>query len=122
MSAPHPLGPAEGGERPVTSTPPLVPESGLFEGLVAVEGDTLISGAVIGSLKGAGTLLLDANSTVEGLIECPEVEAAGRITGRVVAARRVRLVAGATLEGDLDAPTIEVDDAAVWNGRARVGC
>ena len=104
-----------------TEMPALVPEAGRFEGQIAVVGDTRIEGAVQGSLRGPGTLHLGQSAHVEGVIDCEILESAGRIVGPVTARARARLAAGTHLEGDLDAPTIEVDDEAIWNGRARVG-
>ena len=101
--------------------PPLVPSEGLFEGQVAVVGDTRIAGAVIGTLRGPGTLRLDPTATIEGPIDCQALESAGRIVGTVQVRDRARLGAGTHLEGDLEAPVLEVDDDAVWNGKARIG-
>lgn len=101
--------------------PPLVPEEGLFEGQIAVVGTTRIAGAVIGTLRGPGTLELDPTATIEGPVDCEALESAGRIVGTVQVRERARLGAGAHLEGDLVAPVLEVDDEAVWNGKARIG-
>jgi cytoskeletal protein CcmA (bactofilin family) len=109
------------GPNELEATPPLVPAHGLFEGQVAVVGETLIAGAVHGSLKGPGTLELLNGSRIEGVIECDVVECRGAVVGLVAAHRRVHLAAGTHFEGDLEAPALEVDDAAVWNGIARVG-
>lgn len=100
---------------------PLVPREGLWEGQIAIVGQTLIDGAVNGSLRGPGELVLGSGARVEGLIECDVVESQGQIVGPVVARRRARLGAGARFEGDLDAPSLEVDDDVIWNGVARVG-
>ena len=101
--------------------PPLVPEAGLFEGQVAVVGETKIAGAVIGALRGPGELHLEETATIEGPIDCEALESAGRIVGSVQVRRRARLAAGTHLEGDLAAPVVEVDDDAVWIGTARIG-
>ncbi|MEM9177041.1 MAG: polymer-forming cytoskeletal protein [Myxococcota bacterium] len=101
--------------------PPLVPSDGLFEGQIAVVGETRIAGAVIGTLRGPGRLRLDPTATIEGPIECEALESAGRIVGSVHARERVRLAAGTHLEGDLEAPVLEVDDDAVWTGKAKIG-
>ena len=101
--------------------PPLVPSDGLFEGQVAVVGETRIAGAVIGSLRGPGKLRLEPTAAIEGPIDCEILESAGRIVGSVRVSGRARLVAGNHLEGDLDAPVLEVDDDAVWTGKARIG-
>ncbi|MGB0619299.1 MAG: bactofilin family protein [Myxococcota bacterium] len=101
--------------------PPLVPSEGLFEGQVAVVGETRIAGAVIGTLRGPGTLRLDPSASIEGPIDCEILESAGRIVGTVQARSRARLTAGNHLEGDVEAPVLEVEDDAVWNGKARIG-
>jgi cytoskeletal protein CcmA (bactofilin family) len=101
--------------------PALVPADGLFEGQIAVVGETRISGAVIGSLRGPGTLRLDHTATIEGPVECEALESAGRIIGPVRVRKTARLAAGTHFEGDLEAPVLEVDDEAIWTGTARVG-
>lgn len=101
--------------------PPLVPEAGLFEGQIAVVGETRIAGTVIGSLRGPGLLRLDETASVEGPVECARLDCSGRIVGRVEAHRLARLGPGAQLEGDLEAPALEVDEAAHWRGRVRIG-
>lgn len=101
--------------------PALVPQDGRFEGQIAVVSDTRIEGAVQGSLRGPGTLHLGETAHIEGVIDCEILESRGRIVGPVKARSRARLAAGTHLEGDVEAPAIEVDDDAVWNGRARIG-
>ncbi len=101
--------------------PPLVPEEGLFEGQIAVVGHTRIAGAVIGTLRGPGTLHLEPTAVIEGPIDCDTLESAGRIVGTVQARSRARLGPGTHFEGDLEAPVLEVDDDAIWNGEARIG-
>ena len=101
--------------------PPLVPEGGLFEGQIAVVGETRIDGAVQGSLRGPGSLVLGPEANVEGVIDCERVESRGRVMGPVSARSGVRLAAGCQLEGDVDAPVLEVADDAIWTGRAKIG-
>jgi cytoskeletal protein CcmA (bactofilin family) len=100
---------------------PLVPEGGVFEGEVAILGDTRIDGRVEGSLRGPGRVELGPQAEVIGPLECDEVDSEGAIRGPILARRRVRLRAGARLEGDLTAPLVEVEEDAHWTGRARVG-
>ncbi len=102
-------------------TVPLVPRGGLWEGQVAIVGKTLIDGAVNGSLRGPGELVLGTGSRIEGVIDCEILDSRGEITGPVTARSRARLRSGAYFEGDLEAPSVEVEDDAVWNGVARVG-
>jgi cytoskeletal protein CcmA (bactofilin family) len=101
--------------------PPLVPQNGLFEGQVAVVGETVIAGTVHGSLRGPGHLKLARGAQVKGQIECEIIECHGAVTGKVTARRRAYLGAGTRLEGDLAAPIIQIDDEAIWNGLAQVG-
>lgn len=101
--------------------PPLVPAEGLFEGQIAVVGETRIAGAVIGTLRGPGTLRLEPTAVIEGPIDCGALESAGRIVGRIHAHHRAHLGPGTHFEGDLEAPVLEVDDDAIWNGTARIG-
>lgn len=114
--------PAESAATHHADGPPLVPREGIFEGQVAVVGDTRIAGAVIGTLRGPGTLHLEPTAVIEGPIDCQELESGGRIVGPVHARRRAHLGPGSHFEGDLEAPVVEVDDDATWHGKARIGC
>ena len=99
----------------------LVPRNGRFEGQVAIVGETLIDGAVKGSLHGPGTLRLGSSAQIEGTIQCEKLDSEGQILGKVKAKTHARLGPGTQLEGDLEAPVLEVDEDAIWNGRAKVG-
>lgn len=104
-----------------STDPPLIPADGVFEGQVSARGETRIEGTVLGPLRTTGRLDLGPSSRVEGDIECEDVRCQGAIVGRVVALQRVELGPGANLAGDVEAPILKVADAAVWNGKARVG-
>lgn len=106
-----------GGGEPV-----LVPHGGSFEGQVAIVGSTRIEGSVRGSLRGPGHLQVGPDARVEGRIECESLESRGEIVGPVAVRTRARLTGRARLDGDLRAPTVLLEDEAVWNGRAVVGC
>ncbi|HIF94637.1 MAG: polymer-forming cytoskeletal protein [Myxococcales bacterium] len=99
----------------------LVPEGGLFEGQVAVVGQTRVEGRIRGSLQGPGTLVLGPQSKIEGRIECEALSSRGAIVGPVVARKHAHFGDGARLEGDLRALAVEVDGDVIWNGTARVG-
>ena len=100
---------------------PLVPAGGVFEGQVAVQGQTRIEGTVRGTLRGTGRLELGPEARVEGRVECEEVCSEGAVLGPIAAGKRVELRPGSVLQGDLDTPVALVSDQATWNGKARVG-
>lgn len=100
----------------------LVPAGGCFEGQVAIVGLTRIEGSVRGSLRGPGQLLVGPDARVEGRIECESLESRGEIVGPVAVRTRARLGGRGRLDGDLRAPSVVLEDEAVWNGRAVVGC
>lgn len=133
----RPGGPSETGEEPVstsslprmvaagTSTLParcvLVPEGGVFEGQVALVGETRIEGTIRGRVRGEGRLVLGPRCRIEGVIECDEVDCDGVVQGPIHARRSLRLGPDARLEGDVETPRVEVCPTALWNGAARVG-
>lgn len=98
----------------------LVPAGGVFEGRVAVQGDTRIEGTVRGAVRGHGRLELGPEARIEGRVECAELRSQGAIVGPILAHERVWLGAGATVDGDLEAPRLAVEDGARWTGDARV--
>ena len=99
----------------------LVPREGVFEGQVALVGETRIEGAVAGTIRGSGTLLLGPQGRIEGMIECDAIVSQGEIVGPVVARDRAELSSGAHFEGDLRSPVVRVAEDAVWNGVAHIG-
>ena len=99
----------------------LVPPGGIWEGQIAVIGETLIEGRVNGSLRGPGKLIVGTQAQIEGVIDCEDLRCAGHITGQVVVRGRAALAAGTRLDGDLETAFLELDDDAVWNGLARIG-
>jgi len=132
-----PEGPSEATEEPLSesslprmvasgaSIPParcaLVPEGGVFEGQVALVGETRIDGSIRGRVRGEGRLRLGPRSRIAGVVECDEVDSEGVVQGPIRARRRLRLGPAARLEGDVEAPKMEVCPNAVWSGSARVG-
>lgn len=100
----------------------LVPAGGCFEGQVAIVGLTRIEGSVRGSLRGPGQLLVGPDARVEGRIECESLDSRGEIVGPVAVRTRARLGGRGRLDGDLRAPSVVLEDEAIWNGRAVVGC
>ena len=98
-----------------------MPTGAVFEGEIAVLGDTRIDGRVRGSLRGPGRVLVGSDARIEGELACGEVDSEGAIQGPIAARRRVRLGPGARLDGDIQAPIVEVCESAIWNGVARVG-
>lgn len=99
----------------------VVPAGGVFEGRIAIIGETRIAGTVRGSLSGPGRLVIEAGGRVEGPVECDEVRSEGAIIGPIVVRRRFELGPGGLFEGDLESPVVVVADSAIWNGKARVG-
>jgi cytoskeletal protein CcmA (bactofilin family) len=135
--ADRPRGPSEADDKPVPNsslprmvapgTPipaarcALVPEGGVFEGQVALVGETRIEGVIRGRVRGEGRLLLGPRGRIEGVLECDEVDCEGVVQGPIHARRSLRLGPDARLEGDVETPKMEVCPTAVWNGTARVG-
>ena len=99
----------------------LVPEGGVFEGQVALVGETRIDGWVRGRLRGEGRLLLGPRGRIEGVLECDEIDSEGVVQGPIHARERLRLGPAARLDGDVETPRMEVCPSAVWSGSARVG-
>jgi cytoskeletal protein CcmA (bactofilin family) len=99
----------------------LVPAGGVFEGQIAIMGQTCIEGTVRGSLCGTGELELGREASVEGKVECDILRSRGQIIGPVLARSSAHFGAGARFEGDLDSPAVQVEDDVVWVGVARVG-
>lgn len=99
----------------------LVPAAAVFEGLVVLQGETRIEGAVRGACRGQGRLSLGPGGRVEGAVECDEVETQGFISGALDAVGGVWLGPGSRIDGAIRSNTVAMDETAVWNGRAQIG-
>jgi cytoskeletal protein CcmA (bactofilin family) len=99
----------------------LIPAGGSFEGQVALQGETRVEGAVRGSLRGSGELVLGPDARIEGIVECDVVSSSGAIIGPVAARVGAHFADGAYFDGDLEAPSVEIEGDVIWNGVARVG-
>ena len=99
----------------------LVPAAAVFEGLVVLQGETRIEGAVRGACRGQGRLAVGPGARIEGAVECDEVQTQGFISGALDAVGGVWLGPGSRIDGAIRSNTLTMDETAVWNGRAQVG-
>jgi cytoskeletal protein CcmA (bactofilin family) len=119
------------------TAPPVVPEQpnhapaparsgGILSRGVSIEGsvkfvnELLIDGEVEGSIDSNGTLTIGEHARIRGEVTARSVTVLGRVEGNILATERCELQAGSTLRGDIEAPRLVVNEAATFQGSAKI--
>jgi cytoskeletal protein CcmA (bactofilin family) len=91
-----------------------------IEGSVKFDSELLIDGEVEGTIESTGTLTIGEHARIRGEITAKSVTVQGRVEGNILATERCELRAGSTLRGDIEAPRLIVDEAAAFQGSAKI--
>ena len=89
-------------------------------GDIETDGTLRIDGALEGSVRRAGMVLLGADATVRGNIAAREIVIGGSVEGNLEATDRAELHATAVVAGDIDAGAILVHEGGVVRGRMHI--
>jgi cytoskeletal protein CcmA (bactofilin family) len=110
----------------LNSTSTQVRASGILSRGVSIEGsvkfanELVIDGEVEGTIESSGTLTIGEHARIRGEIRSKSVTVQGRVEGNILATERCELRAGSTLRGDIEAPRLIVDEAAAFQGSAKI--
>ncbi len=96
--------------------PPLVPEGGRFEGLVAIGGDSRIEGCVEGEIVARGRLEVGEKAQVRARVDADELRVEGCVEGQVRARHRVELGPRARVVGTLATTSLVIADGGCFDG------
>ena len=88
-----------------------------FTGRIYGKGHVVIQSAVEGELDLQGTVSIEGQGRIKGMLRAEEVRLSGRFEGRMEAARRVVLEATARMEGDVVARRLQMAAGARLNGQ-----
>ena len=88
-----------------------------FTGRIYGKGQVVIQSAVEGELDLQGTVSIEGQGRIKGMLRAEEVRLSGRFEGRMEAARRVVLEATARMEGDVVARRLQMAAGARLNGQ-----
>lgn len=85
-------------------------------GDISAEEDFRIDGTIEGSITCKGKIIVGANSTITGNIECTNIEIWGLVRGNILCFENVILRASANLIGDIKTGTVEIEPGAKFEG------
>jgi cytoskeletal protein CcmA (bactofilin family) len=91
-----------------------------IEGSVKFASELLIDGEVDGTIESGGILTIGEHAHIKGEITAGSVTVQGMVEGNILATERCELLAGSTLKGDIEAPRLVVDEAAAFQGSAKI--
>ena len=107
-------GPAVSREEEV---PQLIPEGGVFSGLISFRGAARIDGELTGSVVAEGLLVLGPASRVQARVEVDALVVGGLLEGDVDARDRVELEATGRVVGNVRSPRLRISEGGVLEGR-----
>jgi cytoskeletal protein CcmA (bactofilin family) len=87
-----------------------------FKGRIYGKGEVALQGVVEGELDLQGTIRIEAQASIKGLLRAEEVRMSGGFEGHLEGRRRVTLDRTARLEGDVSTPRLQMAAGARLNG------
>lgn len=106
-----------GGGETETTIGPSVRVEGTFHG----EGNVIVEGEFVGSLKTAKNLTVGQNAHVKADVEAVNMSISGEVRGNIKASGKIVLFSSAKIFGDIETHIISVEAGAALQGNCVVG-
>jgi len=90
-------------------------------GELVTDGVIKVEGAVEGTVRADGEVLVTKEGAIEGDIHTREAVVGGRVHGSVFASERVEVQPGSLIVGDIATKRLVVQDGGELNGHVRMG-
>jgi cytoskeletal protein CcmA (bactofilin family) len=90
------------------------------EGDFTSPGNVRIEGAVIGSVKAQGDLIVTETAVIEADVTAANAVVAGEIKGDLTAEEKVELLASAKIHGNISCRSLSVEAGAAISGNCQV--
>ena len=87
-----------------------------MKGNISSEEDFRIDGILEGNINCKGKIIIGPNGTINGDIECINIDLLGRVTGNILCHEAVILRSACTLTGEVKTRTIEIEPGATFTG------
>jgi len=100
-----------------TSRNNLISNGTVIKGDVEVTGDIRIDGAIIGTLKTNGKIVIGQQGYVEGDIMCKNADISGKLKGSMKVEELTSLKSSSNLEVDLNTKQLFIEVGAVFTGK-----
>ncbi|WP_165041794.1 polymer-forming cytoskeletal protein [Dysgonomonas sp. ZJ709] len=88
----------------------------VIKGDICAEEDFRIDGTIEGDITCKGKIIIGAQSSITGNIECTNIEMMGKVTGNICCTNNIILRASANLNGEIKSQTIEIEPGAIFSG------
>jgi cytoskeletal protein CcmA (bactofilin family) len=92
-----------------------------INGMLHTKADCYFDGKIDGEIHTTGILTVGPNATVKGNVHATAASIEGNMTGNVHLLASGRLQAGSKLKGDIFAATFQIEEGAIFSGRAAIG-
>jgi cytoskeletal protein CcmA (bactofilin family) len=103
-----------------TGSTTIIGSGVVLTGDITSTADIRIDGTVKGNVSSSSRVLLGAEGTVEGNINCKQADVMGTIRGNVRTSDILSLRGSANLQGDISASKLQVEPTANFNGRCNM--
>ncbi len=91
-----------------------------IEGNIVTNTSCRIDGAIKGNVKCNDQVVIGANGSLEGDIQCDSIEIAGRVKANITAKDMISLRATAVLAGDIVSSKLAIEPGANFIGNCRI--
>jgi len=91
------------------------------EGTISGNGDLVIHGNVVGTVKTSGNIVVKNTAHIKANVEANNLTVAGEIHGNVLCQGQLQVQTSGKIFGDVSAQTIAVEVGAVLKGQCSAG-
>lgn len=99
----------------------VIAQGTCIKGEIVSEAPLRVCGTIEGHIKGANSVEIAPEGTVEGNINSAAVEIYGTVRGNITASKSCRLAPTARLDGELRAASLAICEGASFVGKVAVG-
>lgn len=91
------------------------------EGNFVGQGNIIVDGTVVGTLKTSEDIRVGEGATIEADVEGRNVHVAGKVTGNLKVNGKLELTGSSSINGDVDAEVLIMEAGAKFEGHLMVG-
>ncbi|MBI2570015.1 MAG: polymer-forming cytoskeletal protein [Candidatus Schekmanbacteria bacterium] len=92
----------------------------IFDGELRFQGTVRIDGALRGSVRSEGHLVIGDEGTVDADIEVGSISVSGKVSGTITAKEKIELLSPARVYADLDTPTLSLEPGVLFQGACKM--
>jgi cytoskeletal protein CcmA (bactofilin family) len=91
-----------------------------IKGDIESDGDFRIEGAVVGTVKAKGKIVVGETGSVEGQIQCLNADISGNVQAKLDVGELTTLRASSKLAGDIMTKKISIEPGAIFSGSCQM--